>query len=154
MRALLLSPSHLNFDPGALSSVIKRRRAERRVLLLGRCYSDNSGNNLFAAPFAAIVSLLYPIGRRSRSSLAARSIKGILRLLEEGATMSLAPTLLFSDCSSQTDRRTTDIAKTEEGQRVACVQIQRQVRLEGWALLYSYWASLGEYFNAKIFFRR
>ena len=107
MRALLLSPSHLNFDPGALSSVIKRTRAERRVLLLGRCYSDNSGNNLFAAPFAAIVSLLYPIGRRSRSSLA-RSIKGILRLLEEGATMSLAPTLLFSDCSSQTDRRTDD----------------------------------------------
>ena len=141
MRALLLSPSHLNFDPGALSSVIKRTRAERRVLLLGRCYSDNSGNNLFAAPFAAIVSLLYPIGRRSRSPLA-RSIKGILRLLEEGATMSLAPTLLFSDCSSQTDRRTTDIAKTEEGQRVAYGQIQRQVPLEGWALQYSYWASV------------
>ena len=66
--------------------------------------------------------------------------------------MSLAPTLLFSNCSSQTDRRTTDadIAETEEGQRVAYGQIQRQERLEGWALQYSYWASVNSGMRAYI----
>ena len=64
--------------------------------------------------------------------------------------MSLAPTLLFSDCSSQTDRRTTDIAKTEEGQRVAYGQIQRQAPLKRMGIIIAiFTVSICEFRNER-----